>query len=45
MAVFFKDIETVLIEMLLSDYLQESFSQTAYNVNVYIVLGNYYVHY
>ena len=32
----------MVIEMLLSGYLQESFSQTAYNVNVYIVFGNYY---
>lgn len=40
MAVYFQDVETVLVEMLLSGYLQESFSQTAYNVNVYVILGN-----
>lgn len=39
MAVHAQDTETVIIVMLLSGYLQESFSQTAYNVNVYVVLG------
>lgn len=35
-----KDIESLIVQMLVFRYLEEAFSSTAYTVNVYVALGN-----
>lgn len=35
----FQDTETLIVHLLLSDYIEESLSPTSYSVNVYVVPG------